>query len=95
MTPCITPPGIFSRWNHLPLYWRILIALVIGLFTGLLRGPLNAMSELPEKEFLQFNAVVKFLVALSTFTLQILAALSKTILQLRCTRQCLRCSYLR
>ncbi|MDA1229630.1 MAG: cation:dicarboxylase symporter family transporter [Planctomycetota bacterium] len=78
----ITTPGIFARWNSLPLYWRILIALVIGLFTGLLLGPLNAMSELPENEFFQLNAVVKLLVALSQFALQILAALSKTILQL-------------
>ena len=45
--------GIVTRWNQLPLYWRILIALVIGLITGILLGPRAIVFELPSKVILQ------------------------------------------
>ncbi len=45
--------GLMARWNNLPLYWRILIALVLGLITGLILGPKALVFELPSKVILQ------------------------------------------
>lgn len=45
--------GIFAKWNKLPLYWRILIALVLGLVTGLLLEKKAAVFELPSAVILQ------------------------------------------
>ncbi|MEZ6121227.1 MAG: dicarboxylate/amino acid:cation symporter [Pirellulaceae bacterium] len=41
------------RWNRLALYWRILIAMVLGLVTGLLLGHRAIIFELPSKVILQ------------------------------------------
>ncbi|MEZ6043843.1 MAG: dicarboxylate/amino acid:cation symporter [Planctomycetaceae bacterium] len=45
--------SLLTRWNQMPLYWRILIALVAGLFTGLLLGSRAVVFELPSKVILQ------------------------------------------
>ena len=45
--------GILARWNGLPLYWRILIALVIGVATGVILGKRAVIFELPSKVILQ------------------------------------------
>jgi Na+/H+-dicarboxylate symporter len=45
--------GIAARWNHLPLYLRILTALVAGIATGLALGKRAAVFELPAKIVLQ------------------------------------------
>ncbi len=47
------PQGWLARWNTLPLYVRILIALVLGLITGLLLGPNAVIFEFPSKVILQ------------------------------------------
>ena len=48
-----TPNSWLARWNATPLYIRILIALVIGLFTGLLLGERAIVFEFPSKAILQ------------------------------------------
>ena len=53
MTQSATSSGILERWNRLPLYLRILIALVIGLITGLSLGKRAAIFELPSKVIMQ------------------------------------------
>jgi Na+/H+-dicarboxylate symporter len=45
--------GLLSRWNSMPLYWRILIALVAGLLTGIILGKRALIFELPSKIILQ------------------------------------------
>lgn len=45
--------GIAARWNHLPLYLRILTALAAGVVTGLALGKRAAVFELPAKIVLQ------------------------------------------
>lgn len=43
------PSGLFGRWNAIPLYFRILIAMVAGLLIGLALGeraaPLEVVSD--------------------------------------------------
>lgn len=53
MTQSATSSGILERWNKLPLYLRILMALVIGLITGLALGKRAAVFELPSKVIMQ------------------------------------------
>ena len=53
MTQSRNGTGILARWNKMPLYWRILIALVAGLLTGLLLGKRALVFELPSKIILQ------------------------------------------
>src|SRR4029077_18050222 len=45
--------GWVSRWNAMPLYIRILIALVLGLITGVLLGERALIFEIPSKVILQ------------------------------------------
>ena len=45
--------GIVARWNKLPLYWRILVALLIGVITGVMLGKRAMIFELPSKVILQ------------------------------------------
>jgi Na+/H+-dicarboxylate symporter len=47
------PGGWLARWSAIPLYVRILIALVLGLITGLLLGPRALVFEIPSKVILQ------------------------------------------
>ena len=53
MTQDTKPSGVISRWNHMQLYWRILIALVVGLVTGVVLGKRAMIFELPSKIILQ------------------------------------------
>ena len=53
MTKNTQPPSVISRWNNMPLYWRILIALVAGLLTGIMLGKRALIFELPSKIILQ------------------------------------------
>ncbi|MEI8378982.1 MAG: dicarboxylate/amino acid:cation symporter [Planctomycetota bacterium] len=46
-------PGIFQRWNALPLYVRIMLALVAGAITGLVLGKQALIMEIPSKVILQ------------------------------------------
>ena len=45
--------GWLARWNALPLYIRIVIAMVLGLVTGLLLGEKALLFEIPSKVILQ------------------------------------------
>lgn len=47
------PAGLLGRWNAIPLYLRIVIALVIGVFTGLLLGEKAEIMEGPSQIILQ------------------------------------------
>src|SRR4051794_29727044 len=47
------PKGWLSRWNAIPLYIRIILAMVLGLFTGLLLGERALVLEIPSKVILQ------------------------------------------
>ena len=49
----IPPSGIWQRWKALPLYLRIVIAMVIGAATGLLLGERTMILEIPSKVILQ------------------------------------------
>src|SRR5438552_480846 len=42
-----------ARWSAIPLYVRILVALVLGLITGLLLGQRALVFEIPSKVILQ------------------------------------------
>ena len=53
MTQNAKSSGIVARWNGLPLYWRILLALVIGVVTGVVLGKRAVIFELPSKIILQ------------------------------------------
>lgn len=48
-----SPQGVLQRWNAIPLYLRIVIALFAGLLTGLILGDNAAIFELPAKIILQ------------------------------------------
>jgi Na+/H+-dicarboxylate symporter len=45
--------GWLGRWSAIPLYVRILVALLLGLFTGLLLGERALVFEIPSKVILQ------------------------------------------
>jgi len=45
--------GWLGRWNAIPLYIRILVALVLGLITGVLLGERALVFEIPSKVILQ------------------------------------------
>jgi len=47
------PRSLIRRWNDLPLYWRILLALVLGLITGVLLGEHALVLEIPSRVILQ------------------------------------------
>ena len=54
----MTPPksqsqGGIARWNSIPLYVRIVLAMVVGLVTGLLLGERALFLEIPSKVILQ------------------------------------------
>lgn len=44
---------LLNRWNAYPLYLRIVIAMVIGVLTGLVLGPRAIVLEIPAKTILQ------------------------------------------
>ncbi len=48
-----TPTGLLGRWNAIPLYWRILLAMVVGVLTGLVLGERAEVLEIPSKIILQ------------------------------------------
>lgn len=45
--------GLVQRWNALPLYLRILLAMVVGAATGLVLGDKARLLEIPSKVILQ------------------------------------------
>jgi Na+/H+-dicarboxylate symporter len=45
--------GWLARWNAIPLYVRIVVAMILGLFTGLLFGERALIFEIPSKVILQ------------------------------------------
>ncbi len=45
--------AVVRRWNALPLYWRILIAMALGIPAGLILGEQAAVMEIPSKVILQ------------------------------------------
>lgn len=47
------PTGWLGKWNSSPLYVRIILCLVLGVFTGLLLGENAAIFEMPSKVILQ------------------------------------------
>jgi Na+/H+-dicarboxylate symporter len=47
------PQGIIQRWNAIPLYFRILIALIAGLLTGIVLGERAMIFHLPSSVILQ------------------------------------------
>jgi Na+/H+-dicarboxylate symporter len=47
------PAGWLGRWSAIPLYIRILVALVLGLITGLVLGERAIVFEMPSKVILQ------------------------------------------
>jgi Na+/H+-dicarboxylate symporter len=54
MTSPSTPPtGWLGRWNAIPLYLRIVVAMVLGLVVGLMLGERAIFLELPSKVILQ------------------------------------------
>jgi len=54
MTPTPVPgKGIVQRWNAIPLYLRILLAMVVGAVTGLVLGEHALLLEIPSKVILQ------------------------------------------
>lgn len=52
-TPSIPGRGILHRWNAIPLYLRILLAMVAGAITGLILGEHALLLEIPSKVILQ------------------------------------------
>ena len=46
-------PSLLGRWNAMPLYVRIVLAMVAGLATGLLLGERALIFEIPSKVILQ------------------------------------------
>ncbi len=46
-------PNIWQRWNAIPLYLRIVVAMALGLVTGLLLGNRALFFEIPSKVILQ------------------------------------------
>ena len=53
MTMPVQGQGIVQRWNAIPLYLRILLAMVLGAVTGLLLGEHALLLEIPSKVILQ------------------------------------------
>lgn len=51
--PDSPPKGWLDRWNAIPLYVRIVLAMGLGLLTGLLLGERALVFELPSKVILQ------------------------------------------
>jgi len=51
--PPAAPRGILRKWNALPLYVRIVIAMAAGVLTGLLLGDNAQVMEIPSKVILQ------------------------------------------
>ena len=47
------PTGLIGKWSAIPLYFRILIAMAVGLVTGLLLKEHAAVMEIPSKIILQ------------------------------------------
>ena len=47
------PAGCLGQWSAIPLYIRILVALVLGLITGLVLGDRAVVFEMPSKVILQ------------------------------------------
>ena len=47
------PSGIFGRWNAIPLYFRILIAMAIGVVAGMILGEQAEFLEIPSALILQ------------------------------------------
>ncbi len=47
------PKGVLGRWNAIPLYLRIVAAMLAGLITGLLIGEHALIFEIPSKVILQ------------------------------------------
>ncbi|MDA0834550.1 MAG: dicarboxylate/amino acid:cation symporter [Planctomycetota bacterium] len=45
--------SLWGRWTTFPLYWRILIAMALGLVTGLVLGERALVFEIPSKVILQ------------------------------------------
>jgi len=52
-TPNPPSAGWLARWNAIPLYIRILIAMILGLVTGLILGEHAIVLEIPSKVILQ------------------------------------------
>ena len=52
-SPQAQSTGWIGKWNAIPLYVRIIIAMVLGLFTGLLLGERALILEIPSKVILQ------------------------------------------
>ncbi|QDV72701.1 dicarboxylate/amino acid:cation symporter [Botrimarina mediterranea] len=53
MSNATKPAGLLGRWNAIPLYWRILLAMVVGVMTGLVLGNRAEVLEIPSKVILQ------------------------------------------
>jgi Na+/H+-dicarboxylate symporter len=51
--PRVESKGVLARWNAIPLYVRIIIAMVLGLVTALLFGERAIIFEIPSKVILQ------------------------------------------
>lgn len=47
------PTGILQKWNSVPLYVRIVIAMAVGVVTGLVLGERAIVMEIPSKVVLQ------------------------------------------
>ena len=45
--------GILQRWNAIPLYLRIVLAMILGAITGLVLGENALLLEIPSKVILQ------------------------------------------
>ena len=45
--------GILDRWSAIPLYWRILVAMMLGIVFGLILRDRAAFLEIPSKVILQ------------------------------------------
>ncbi|MCA9216567.1 MAG: dicarboxylate/amino acid:cation symporter [Planctomycetales bacterium] len=45
--------SLFSKWSAIPLYWRILVAMAVGLVAGLLLQERASSLEIPSKVILQ------------------------------------------
>ncbi|TWT65420.1 Proton glutamate symport protein [Posidoniimonas polymericola] len=53
MTDSTPPRGLLGRWNAIPLYLRIVIALVLGAITGVVLGERARILEIPSQVILQ------------------------------------------
>lgn len=52
-TPAAKPTTLVGRWNALPLYFQIVIAMAVGIITGLSLGHHAAIFEIPSQVILQ------------------------------------------